>query len=122
MPNKTVTIHPAIQVPEGEYCSNDTELKIYCRFWEVTTCELYESEIMGARKCQPCKDACEREKETVIIKGRGMSADDMFEELSKPCETCGGTGDFEVEKDSEGQTIGMTQTSCPDYQPTERKD
>ena len=120
MPNKTVTIHPAIQVPEGEYCSNDTELKIYCRFWEVTTCELYESEIMGARKCQPCKDACEREKETVIIKGRGMSADDMFEELSKPCQTCEGKKKVwkvpPIESYQKATFIG-----CPKCQPTERK-
>ena len=60
MPNKTVTIHPAVEVPEGDTCfwckakviinGND-----YCGVW----CEY----IHGSNKRQKCKNACEREKQ-----------------------------------------------------------
>ena len=89
MPNKTVTINPDIEVPEGNECEGRniespcvmiSRLTDKCRIYGVLLAFAKDGTVY---KSDLCKAACEKAKE--------------------PCETCGGSGKVDI---SERYPIG----------------
>jgi hypothetical protein len=115
MPNKTVTIHPAVEVPEGNKCfsynTTKDELIYECRSFigDLSGCAIWpDGELEPAEdesfvtKCQPCKDLCEKEK-------------------NKVCEACGGRGQRRIRMARPDRTVGYgyKKIPCPDCQSKE---
>lgn len=96
-------INVQVKVPEGDWCCltdllNEKESykcdsfvgKYGCgiSYWQTEKTKTdHTALLIRWKKNQPCKDACEREKERKI-----PSAYDVLGILAEPCKTCGGGG------------------------------
>ena len=102
MEDKTIIIHPAIEVPEGDDCTHCDRLS-----WgdghngyKYTWCSLFKETITEFEKCLKCKDICTKK--------------------NKPCETCKGEKQI-VESTgmlTKGETVHTYMIPCPKCQPT----
>ncbi|MCK5610853.1 hypothetical protein KAR91_53765 [Candidatus Pacearchaeota archaeon] len=114
MKNKTVTINPPVEVPEGDWCYNRNQNINRCAFYRIlhgkVSCRIWLKApprhvypvggegVYKIEKCQPCKDLCEEAKE--------------------PCTTCGGSEEVKAfEQGGMGAIWRGKMKRCPDCKP-----
>lgn len=86
MPNKTVTIHVPIEVPEGDECGDCRR-----REWRdaqgygETVCGVFGDTLIDFNKCYSCLDACEKANDLILANDKEFRADcEKLRNIVKP--------------------------------------